>query len=74
MPEALPKIKTPFWVNPISVSLSPELWEKDGLFAPIGPPRDFSDIEKQIRSLYTFQNNKKATEPLGLEDSAEVLR
>ncbi|HET6255342.1 MAG TPA: NAD(P)/FAD-dependent oxidoreductase [Puia sp.] len=57
MPEALEKMKAPFWINPIAVSLSVELWEKDGLFTPKEPPRDFSDIERQVRSLYTFHNN-----------------
>ena len=57
MPEELEKMKTPFWINPAAVSLSVDLWEKDGLFAPQGPPRDYSEIERQIRSLYTFHKS-----------------
>ncbi len=63
MPEELEKIKTPFWINPTAVSLSVNLWEKDGLFAPKEPPRDFSAINTQIRSLYTFHNRNNATVP-----------
>jgi flavin-dependent dehydrogenase len=58
MPEELDKIKAPFWINPPAVSLSVEHWERDGLFVPKEPPRDFSDIDRQIRSLYTFHNKK----------------
>jgi flavin-dependent dehydrogenase len=65
MPEELEKIKTPFWINPSAVSLSVDLWERDGLFALKEPPRDFSDIDRQIRSLYTFHNIKNAITPLG---------
>jgi hypothetical protein len=54
MPEELEKMKTPFWINPHAVSLSIDLWEKDCLFAPEDPIRDFSDMNRQIRSLYAF--------------------
>lgn len=73
MPEALEKIKTPFWINPHAVSLSMDLWEKDGLFAPTDPIRDFSDMNQQIRSLYTFHNRKNLTIPLKLSKPDEVL-
>jgi flavin-dependent dehydrogenase len=56
MPEELKKIKAPFWINPAAVSLSVDLWERDGLFTPKEPRRDFSDIDRQIRSLFTFHN------------------
>jgi flavin-dependent dehydrogenase len=58
LPEELQKIKSPFWINPSAVSLSVDLWERDGLFAPKEPPRDFSDINRQIRSLYVFHNRE----------------
>jgi flavin-dependent dehydrogenase len=61
MPEELDKIKAPFWINPPAVSLSVDHWERDGLFVPKEPPRDFSDIDRQIRSLYTFHNKKNET-------------
>jgi len=67
MPEELEKIATPFWINPYAVSLSRDLWEKDGLFANQDPIRDFSDMNRQIRSLYTFQNGKNPTSALTLK-------
>jgi flavin-dependent dehydrogenase len=73
IPEELEKMKTPFWINPYAVSLSVDLWEKEGLFAPNDPIRDFSDIDRQIRSLYTFQSRKNAITPLRLSSSDEVL-
>jgi hypothetical protein len=69
MPEELEKIATPFWINPGAVSLSVDLWEKDGLFAPKDPPRDYSDINRQIRSLYTFHDRKDAAEKNTNEES-----
>jgi hypothetical protein len=60
MPEELEKMKTPFWINPIAVSLSVNLWEREGLFDPKEPPRDYSDINRQIRSLYTFHKNDRS--------------
>jgi flavin-dependent dehydrogenase len=64
MPEELEKIAAPFWINPYAVSLSVDLWEKDGLFAPKDPIRDYSDMDRQIRSLYTFQDKKNGTASL----------
>ncbi|HEV2353092.1 MAG TPA: hypothetical protein VGR89_02520, partial [Puia sp.] len=55
MPEELEKRPAPFWINPYAVSLSVDLWEKDGLFDPKVPFRDISDMDRQIRSLYNFQ-------------------
>src|SRR5579872_286338 len=72
MPDELEKIKTPFWINPHAVSLSVDLWEKDGLFAPKDPIRDFSEMNRQIRSLYTFHNNKNLPTPLRLSKPDEV--
>lgn len=71
MPEQLEKFATPFWINPYAVSLSIDLWEKEGLFTPKDPVRDFSDMNRQIRSLYTFQHEKNL-KPVGVEnDTAE---
>jgi len=70
MPEELEKMKPPFWINPAAVSLSVDLWEKDGLFAPKEPPRDFSAIDRQIRSLYTFH---KSDRPLHAELSTRSI-
>lgn len=66
MPEELEKIKTPFWINPSAVSLSVGHWERDGLFETKDPPRDFSDVNRQIRSLYTYSfatTNVKSYQP-----------
>ena len=68
MPEQLEKMKAPFWINPIAVSLSVDHWERDGLFAPKEPPRDFSAINRQIRSLYTFHKSV-SRESLTLSES-----
>jgi flavin-dependent dehydrogenase len=73
MPEELDKIKAPFWIHPPAVSLSVDHWERDGLFVPKDPPRDFSDINRQIRSLYTFHNKKNEPALLKLSSSGEVL-
>jgi hypothetical protein len=61
MPEELEKMATPFWINPYAVSLSRELWEKDRLFAPKDPVRDYSAMDRQIRALYTFRHGENAT-------------
>jgi hypothetical protein len=70
MPDKLEKMKAPFWINPAAVSLSVELWERDGLFKAKEGPRDYSDIERQIRSLYAFHNNKNVTGATRLENPA----
>jgi flavin-dependent dehydrogenase len=67
MPEALEKMPAPFWINPYAVSLSRELWEKEGLFAPKDPIRDYSEMDRQIRSLYTFQHSDDTTTPTTLK-------
>ena len=73
MPEALAKIKTPFWINAHAVSLSTDLWEKDGRFAPADPIRDLSEMDRQIRSLYTFGHRKNLATPLWISEPDEVL-
>jgi len=73
MPEKLEKIKTPFWINPAVVSLSVDRWEKDGLFEPKAPPRDYSEINRQIRSLYTFHNRKNVSPSLKLTPEEQIL-
>ena len=69
----LEKMPTPFWINPYAVSLSAELWEKDGLFAPRDPERDFSEIDRQIRSLFTFQPRQSKPACPKLSVAGEVL-
>jgi flavin-dependent dehydrogenase len=72
MPDELEKIKTPFWINAHAVSLSKDLWEKDGLFAPNDPIRDFSDMNQQIRCLYTF-HSESLTAAVKLSNPDEVF-
>ena len=62
LPEELAKIEQPFWINPIAVSLNVGHWKTDGLFAPKCAPRDCSDIDSQLRALYTFAS--KGNEPV----------
>ena len=73
MPGELERIKSPFWINAYGVSLSKDLWEKDGLFAPKDPIRDFSDMNQQIRCLFTFQHKESLTAPVKLSDPDEVF-
>jgi len=55
MPEVLRNIPDPYWINVWAVSLKPERWQKDGLFTPRTERRDLSEVETQIRKLYTFK-------------------
>jgi flavin-dependent dehydrogenase len=71
MPEEFDKIKAPFWISPPAVSLSVDHWEKDGLFDPKEPSRDYSDIDRQIRSLYAF--HPKKAEPALQRDIEQVV-
>ncbi len=36
------------WINVRAISLSPENWERDGLFAPSSKPRDFAALQSEI--------------------------
>lgn len=56
MPEQLGRIQDTHWINAWAISLNPELWEKDGLFAPKSEPRDLKSMYSQVRSLYKNQN------------------
>lgn len=55
MPEALKCIPEPYWVNVWAISLKPEDWANDGLFMPRTARRDLSEVESQLRALYTFR-------------------
>ena len=61
MPEEIARFKDPLWINTLAVSLSVNDWEKDGLFCPTTAPRDFADMNRQIRSLFTFHDRKSET-------------
>jgi flavin-dependent dehydrogenase len=55
MPERLKDMPDPYWINVWAVSLKPERWSRDGLFKPRTECRDLSEVENQIRGLYTFE-------------------
>lgn len=54
LPEHLEGVRSRGWLNVSAMSLDPERWEKDGLFAPRRRPRpeELKALEKEIRSLY----------------------
>lgn len=52
MPEFLDQFTPPVWLNAWSVSLNPERWQEERLFAPDSESRDLSPIREQIRSLF----------------------
>ena len=54
MPEMLPRLPSPVWLNAWAVSLDPERWEEDGLFNPISEPRDLSVIMDQVMRQIRF--------------------
>lgn len=57
MPEQLERLPEPLWINAWAMSLEPDRWEQDGLFAPKTEPRDLSDMLAQFRSLYTLRKS-----------------
>jgi flavin-dependent dehydrogenase len=59
LPESVQYLPDPYWINVWAISLSPERWENDGLFKPVTGRRDLSEVELQIRKLYTFKNEYK---------------
>ncbi|MEM7530548.1 MAG: tryptophan 7-halogenase [Chloroflexota bacterium] len=54
MPEEESKFPTPLWINPQAISLNPARWAQDGLFQTKSTPRDLSEMQTQIESLYIF--------------------
>ncbi len=61
MPEELDRVRSHGWVNAAAVSLAVGDWENDGLFTPITPARDFSEVDSQIRGLFTFHGREDKT-------------
>jgi flavin-dependent dehydrogenase len=62
MPGELERMPKPYWINVWAVSLKPERWIKDGLFTPKTAPRNLSEVDVQIRNLYTFSWASKGYE------------
>jgi hypothetical protein len=56
MPEHLEKLREAGWLNPWRMSLDPDRWEDDGLFAPRNAPRSLDDMYAQIRGLFRFDS------------------
>ncbi|WP_434599528.1 NAD(P)/FAD-dependent oxidoreductase [Streptomyces sp. A5-4] len=54
LPERLEEIRSRGWLNVSAVSLDPERWEQDGLFAPKSRARldEVKALEEELRSLY----------------------
>lgn len=58
MPEKMHLFEARPWLNTSALSLDSDRWEADGLFEPKTPPRDYTTIEQELRSLYTVQQNE----------------
>lgn len=55
MPETLARFEGRPWINTEAISLDPERWERDGLFAPKSAPRDYSALADEIGRLLTVK-------------------
>ena len=66
MPEKLPMLVEPMWVNAWAISLKSEKWEKDGLFQPTTAPRDLKGIAVQFGKLFKIKNDDHQITLLGL--------
>jgi len=53
LPEHWDRLKQARWINTEAISLDPDRWERDGLFAPKTAPRDFERHEHEINRLFT---------------------
>jgi hypothetical protein len=61
MPEQLYRFPGGTWLNAWQISLDPERWEKDGLFAPESSPRDLNPIKDQIRAKFRVASGASET-------------
>ncbi|MBL1082333.1 NAD(P)/FAD-dependent oxidoreductase [Streptomyces actinomycinicus] len=54
LPEHLDSVRARGWLNVSALSLDPERWERDGLFAPKSRPRldEVKKLEEELRRLY----------------------
>ncbi|MFJ7147251.1 NAD(P)/FAD-dependent oxidoreductase [Streptomyces sp. NPDC100445] len=54
LPEHLDAVRSRGWLNVSALSLDPDRWEKDGLFAPKSRPRldEVKKLEEELRRLY----------------------
>jgi flavin-dependent dehydrogenase len=71
IPEKLSLFPDPIWLNAWAISLTPEQWQKDGLFNPKSKARNLNEVREQIKSLYIYRQNDEEM-ALDLEDE-EIL-
>ncbi|MEU2980160.1 NAD(P)/FAD-dependent oxidoreductase [Streptomyces hirsutus] len=62
LPERLEEVRARGWLNVAVLSLEPERWEKDGLFAPKSRPRldQVKALEEEMRALYRTRRSVRA--------------
>jgi flavin-dependent dehydrogenase len=69
--DALPGARRRFssqpWINTAAISLRPNDWEREGLFAPSTPRRDFSRVRGELERLYTRRDVGLQVRPLGCD-------
>jgi len=51
-PDQLKQFEERPWINSTAISLRPEQWTKDGLFAPRSKPRDLTALTREISQLF----------------------
>lgn len=61
LPDAWPRLASHRWINTEAISLDPEAWERDGLFAPRTTPRDFTAHEAEITRLFSLKPEPQAS-------------
>jgi flavin-dependent dehydrogenase len=52
LPESAARFVTRPWINIEGISLEPERWVREGLFAPKTKPRDYSALTSEIHTLF----------------------
>lgn len=60
LPEAVDRFASQRWINTEAISLDPERWQREGLFAPKTAPRDYSALEDEIGRLLTARRAEVA--------------
>ena len=71
MPQKLSLFPPPIWLNAWAISLTPEKWQKDGLFKPKSTESNLNEVREQIKSLYVYRENDEEM-ALDLEDEEIV--
>ncbi|WP_194891604.1 NAD(P)/FAD-dependent oxidoreductase [Catenulispora pinisilvae] len=59
-PDLLAPLRSRGWLNVSALSLNPDRWEKDGLFAPQSRPRpeQLAELEAEMRRLYRIRADR----------------